>query len=47
VADLPQARHAIFLSALEADGKSYGIEIEETDDLPHADAAIEHLMNFI
>ena len=41
------ARHAILFSALEAYGKFYGIEIEETDDLPQADAAVEHLMNFM
>ena len=41
------ARHAMLLSALQAYGKSYGIEIEETDELPQADAAVEHLMNFM
>jgi hypothetical protein len=40
------ARHAMLLSALEAYGKFYGIEIEETDDILEADAAVEHLMNF-
>ncbi len=41
------ARHAILLSVLEAYGQTYGIEIEDTDDLPQADAAVEHLMKFM
>jgi hypothetical protein len=41
------ARHVILLSVLEAYGQTYGIEIEDTDDLPQADAAVEHLMKFM